>query len=402
MSLASQYKSLRDFVVLQRASSVTLRQLLHPQIVRRSTSTNEADYAGGLVRLRGLISDIERPRSEHLVTLYLVSEGHRFQVFLPGTNSVSQAPWVVGSEVEVTGVCDLEFEPTEVGSRGAVVRDFSLWLRTPQDVRLLRAAPWWTPARLGLMLVGTTVVLVLVLAWVGSLRRQVARHMNVISEKLRGEAVSNERNRLARDLHDSLEQQLAGVAIQLDGAEESIREDPAAATQSVSLARRMLRHTRLEARRSVWDLRSQVLELQGLPAALQALAESASGRSGPVVAVQVTGEKLTMSAAAEFQLLRVAQEALANAIKHAGAKRIVISLETSSEIIRLRVSDDGQGFVPGALTHSDSPHFGVLGMQERAARIGGELSIVGTPGAGCVVTLTLPIQPVSETQNNHT
>jgi len=383
---------------LPPATRMTVNQLLHPQIVRRSGSDSDPDCAGGLVRLRGHISEIEQRSSERLITLYLVSNDHRFPAFLPTTNLLSQMPWVVGSEVEVTGVCDLEFDPTRVGVRGAIIKDFSLWLRTPQDVVVLKAAPWWTATRLALTLVGTCVVLVLALAWVGLLRRQVARQMGLIGEKLRGEAVSDERNRLARDLHDTLEQQLAGVAIQLDGAEEIITEDPAAASKAVALARRMLRHTRLEARRSVWDLRSQVLEIQGLPAALRALAEGVSGRSGPEVAVQVTGEGRELSAGVEFQLLRVAQEALANAIKHADAKRIVISLETTPEATRLRISDDGQGFAPGALTHSESPHFGVLGMQERAARIGAELSIVGTPGAGCVVTLSLPCTPAAEPQ----
>jgi len=233
-------------------------------------------------------------------------------------------------------------------------------------------------------------VLLLTLGWAALLRRQVARQTQVISEKLRGEAVSTERNRVARDLHDTLEQQLAGVALQLDGVEETIREDPGAASQTVKLARRMLRHTRLEARRSVWDLRSQVLEIQGLPAALRALAGSGAGRSGPEVVVQVNDENLELPATAEFQLLRVAQEALANAIKHAAARRIVITLESMPEATRLRISDDGQGFTPGALTRTDDPHFGVLGMQERAAKIGAELSIFGTPGAGCIVTLTLP------------
>ena len=97
-----------------------------------------------------------------------------------------------------------------------------------------------------------------------------------------------------------------------------------------------------------------------------------------------------------FSLLRVAQEALANAIKHAEARRVVISLESGPEATRLRISDDGKGFDPGAPTQADGPHFGVLGMQERASRIGAELSIVGMPGAGCVVTLTLPCPVASE------
>jgi len=383
---------------LPAAELVTVNELLLPAIARLSSPISEKDYAGGLVRLRGLITEVEWREHEALLNLFLVSEGHRFRASLPSPREPAAGLWSVGSEVEVTGVCDLEFKLIGAGVPGTIVSDFSLWLRTPQDVRVLRAAPWWTSARLGLLLAGTCVVLALVLGWVGLLRRQVARQMGLIGEQLRGEAVSDERNRLARDLHDSLEQQLAGVALQLDGAEEIITEDPAAASQAVSLARRMLRHTRLEARRSVWDLRSQVLEMQGLPAALQALAEGISARSGPAVAVQVTGEYRELPAGVEFQLLRVAQESLANAIKHSGAKRIVISLEITPEAIRLRISDDGLGFAPGALTHSESPHFGVLGMQERAAKIGAELSIVGTPGAGCVVTLSLPCRPAIKTQ----
>jgi signal transduction histidine kinase len=381
---------------LPAAPLVTVNQLLLPEIARLSTPAREEDFAGGVVRLRGLITEVEQRTQDSLLNLFLVAEGHRFRAFLPATRVPPDVNWSVGSEVEVTGVCDLEFKLSGAGVPGTTVNDFSLWLRTPQDVRVLRAAPWWTPTRLGLTLGVTSLVLVITLAWVGLLRRQVARQTKLIGEKLRGEAVSTERNRVARDLHDTLEQQLAGVALQLDGVEETMREDPDAASQTVVLARRMLRHTRLEARRSVWDLRSQVLELQGLPAALRALAESGSGRSGPEVTVQVDGTSRALPATVEFQLLRVAQEALANAIKHAGAKRIVISLEMNPTVTRLRISDDGQGFTPGALTRSGDPHFGVLGMQERAAKIGAELSIVGTPGAGCIVTLTLPGKQDSE------
>jgi signal transduction histidine kinase len=372
------------------APLVTVNQILMPGITRLSTHTLENDFAGGVVRLRGLVTEVEWRKRESLLNLFLVSDGHRFRTSLPATEEPPVGLWSVGSEVEVDGVCELELKLSGAGVPGTIVNDFSLWLRTPQDVRVLKAAPWWTPGRLGRTLGVVCVVLVLVLGWVGLLRRQVARQMKIISDKLRGEAVSTERNRIARDLHDTLEQQLAGVALQLDGAEDTIREDPVAASEAVILARQMLRHTRLEARRSVWDLRSQVLEKQGLPAALHALAESAVGQSAPETTVQVSGEYGGLPARVEFQLLRVAQESLANAIKHAGAKRVVITLESTPEATRLRISDDGRGFSPGALTRSDNSHFGVLGMQERAARIGAELSIVGTPGAGCVVTLNLP------------
>jgi signal transduction histidine kinase len=373
-----------------KAELVTVRDLLRPEIQRRSEPGTVKDCAGGTVKISGLLSDVEFRPSERQLILFLTSDGHRFKAFLPSTNSAAKRLWAPGSVVEVTGACDLEFKPAGSGARGAIVNDFSIWLRTPQDVVILEAAPWWTPLRLGLTLGGTLAILAVTLGWVWLLRRQVAHQMEVIKEKLQGEAVSAERNRIARDLHDNLEQQLAGVALQLDGAEETIRQDPAEASDAVRLARRMLRHTQAEARRSVWDLRSQVLELQGLPAALEALAESTRSRSGLAITTQILGENSSLPAVVEFQILRVAQEALANALKHSGAKRIVISLEFNAENICLRVSDDGRGLTPDKLTHEVEPHFGVLGMQERAARLGGQLAIVGAPGAGCVVTLTLP------------
>jgi len=370
---------------------VSIENILRPEITRRSQG-GAKDYAGGVVRLSGQLSDMEWREFERTLTLFLIADGHRFKVFLPSPDARVQKLWNPGSEIEVTGVCEMEFKPVGVGARGAIVNDFSIWLRTPQDVTVLRAASWWTPLRLGLTLGGTIAILMVTSGWVWLLRRQVSRQMEIISQKLREEAVSSERNRIARDLHDNLEQQLAGVALQLDGAEETIQEDPAFASGAVRLARRMLRHTQAEARRSVWDLRSQVLQLQGLPAALEALAESARSRSGPAITVQIAGENPQLSAAVQFQLLRVAQEALANALKHSGAKTISISLRLDPDSTCLRIRDDGRGFTAGALTREPEPHFGVLGMQERAARLGAAISIVGAPGEGCLVELTLSHQ----------
>jgi signal transduction histidine kinase len=217
--------------------------------------------------------------------------------------------------------------------------------------------------------------------------------MAVISHKLQNEAVIEERNRMARDLHDTLEQQLAGVSLQLDDIQETVREDPRAAQDALDLARRMLDFTRTEARRSVWDLRSQILELHGLETAIRAMAESGSHLSRPIIQVNVTGEPRRLPAADSYNLLRMCQESLANALKHAHAGRIDITIEYLPEEVRLTVSDDGQGLAPGMLEHSANPHFGVLGMRERARKIGAALKIDGNPGAGCTVSIVLPAKP---------
>ena len=381
---------------LPAAKSVTAAQILEPIIADPREPVSDEDYSGRLVSLQGVIQKIE-PSTDGIPHTFFISSGS--EVFSAFLDARAAADWVEGSSVEVTGVCELEFKPGVLRRKLTGISGFNLWLRSPQDIRVLSVPSWWTPRRLAFASGGLGGVLLLALGWVAVLRRQVRRQMGVISGRLRVEAVNEERNRIARDLHDTLEQQLVGVALQLDGTEKIISPDNEPALESVRIAGRMLRHTRLEARRSVWDLRSRVLETEGLGAALRALAANIGGSEGPSVEVQITGENHKLPLGADFQLLSIAQEALANAFKHAQAKHIFISLESTAEITRLSVRDDGCGFTPGMLDRTDLPHFGVLGMRERADRIGADLSITGAPGAGCMVTLTLPSPALTSATN---
>jgi signal transduction histidine kinase len=267
------------------------------------------------------------------------------------------------------------------------VDGFRLHLPATGGVEVVSRAPWWTPGRLlvALGLMSTLAALGLAGTWM--LRRQVNRQLALITDSLRSEAVGKERDRMARDLHDTLEQQLSGIALQLDGLNDAIKANPEGAARSLSLARRMLRFTRLEARRSVWDLRSKVLEKEGLVAALQAMAHTTAGPSGPTVEVTVTGEARRLPTAVEFHFLRIAQEALTNAVKHAEARHVTIELDHAPEATRLTVRDDGRGFDPEDPALASGLHFGLMGMRERAAKIDGQLTVTASPGAGCVVSV---------------
>ncbi len=373
--------------------AVTASQLLNPKVASQQEPVTKQDFFGSLVRLKGTIRNNEWDDANQEFRLLVDSDGTLFTAILPVTGDRQLTPWSDGSEIDIAGVCELEFEPGEEGAKSPVVTGFKLWSRDPADVVVLSARPWWTPLRLSLALGGSLAVLALSLIWATTLRRQVNQQMAVISDKLHNEAVSEERNRMARDLHDTLEQQLVGVSLQLDDIQETVRLDPPAAQGALDLARRMLEFTRTEARRSVWDLRSQILELHGLEAAIRAMAESAAHSSGPIIQVNVTGESRTLPAAESYNLLRMCQESLANALKHAHAGRIVITIEYHPEEVRLSVSDDGRGFAPGMLEHAENPHFGVLGMRERARKIGAALKINGEPGDGCHVSIVLPVKP---------
>ena len=333
--------------------------------------TLNADYLG---RKEGRLENIFQCRAGQQI----------FEALLPKDNS-PPPDFTPGDKITLTGICELT--TTHALPRVGWVDGFRLHLAAADAVRVITPAPWWNTQRLFVALAVTSAVALLGLLGTWMLRRQVTKQMAIISDSLRTEAVGKERDRMARELHDTLEQQLSGVALQLDGLDDAINTDPEAAAKILTLARRMLRYTRLEARRSVWDLRSKVLEKQGLVAALQNMAESTTGVK---IELQVNGEKEKLPAVVEFHLFRIAQEALANAVKHSHASVITIELEYGAENLRLIVRDNGCGFDLQATEKIPGPHFGLMGMRERAAKMGGELNLETAPQKGCCLSVTVP------------
>ena len=340
--------------------------------------TLDADFLGS-----------HRGRKE--IIMQFQSDGRFFEVLLPtndGQNADLPGP---GDRMRLEGVCELT--TTHALPRPAWVDGFRIHLPESGGLELIRRGPWWTPGRLlaALGLTSGAAAIGFLASWV--LRRRVKRQMAVISDQLRAETIGEERDRMARELHDTLEQQLSGVALQLDSLDHAIRESPASAQETLSLARRMLRFTRVEARRSVWDLRSRPLEKDGLAAALRGVAENASAAGGPRLEVQVTGPGGILPPRVDFHLLRIAQEAVTNAIKHAHATTIIIHLDHQPGRVSLSIRDDGTGFdFASAGSSQPGQHFGLLGMRERAGRIGAQLDVSSAPGQGCTVRVTKMIE----------
>lgn len=289
-----------------------------------------------------------------------------------------------GDLVRISGICELT--TTHALPRPAWIDGFRIHLPASGGMSILRKAPWWNTRRLLGALGVTSAIASLGALATFMLRRQVGRQMEIISTKLRAEAVSDERDRMARELHDTLEQQLSGVALQLDGLDHVFQKEPERASSSLQLARKMLRHTRIEARRSVWDLRSKVLEQEGLAAALRAMAEGASTK-GPAITVEVSGYPPRLPAGVEFHLLRIAQEATTNAIKHSGSPSVAIRLTIDADLVSLEISDRGCGFDPALSRSTRHDGFGMLGMRERAEKIAGRLTVESSRETGTTVTI---------------
>jgi len=204
-------------------------------------------------------------------------------------------------------------------------------------------------------------------------------------------AVLEERARLAREIHDTLAQGFVGISSQLDAVAMSMPKEASAARTYLDLARRMARHSLTEARRSVMDLRASALDGQDLAAAIQSGTRIWTAGSGVDVEVEVDGPAAPLPEEMEQHLLRIAQEAVTNALKHAGARRIGVTLHLEARKLFLRIVDDGRGFDGLDAFSSRGGHFGLIGMRERAERMGGELRLSSHPGEGTELEVTVPL-----------
>jgi len=203
--------------------------------------------------------------------------------------------------------------------------------------------------------------------------------------------VLDERARLAREIHDTLAQGFVGISSQLDAVALTLNGHLDLARRHLDLARKMVRHSLTEARRSVMDLRASALEGQDLPAALSQAARQWTAGSPVQVHIDVAGQTRKLPEEMEQHLLRIAQEAVTNSVKHAGAKAVRIHLEMERRALKLRVDDDGTGFEQTDAFSEIGGHFGLLGMRERAERLGGELQLHSEPGQGTQVEVTVPL-----------
>jgi signal transduction histidine kinase len=223
-----------------------------------------------------------------------------------------------------------------------------------------------------------------------SLRENAALQDELVA-RARQDAVTGERQRMAREMHDTLAQGLAGIITQLEAAEQA--RDTPAWERHLRRARALARDSLADARRSVHAMRPEPLEEARLPEALEGEARRFSELHGVRADVTTTGVARTLRAEIEVTLLRAAQEALANVAKHAAAGRVGLTLSYMDDIVTLDVRDDGTGFTVNghARGHaSEDGGFGLLGMRQRVAGLDGTLQIESEPGAGTALSVSVP------------
>jgi signal transduction histidine kinase len=201
-----------------------------------------------------------------------------------------------------------------------------------------------------------------------------------------------ERQRLARDIHDTLAQGFVSIVLQLQAAEADLPADATEARGHLERARRTARENLAEVRRLVWDLRPEALSAAPLGEALGRLAGRVAEETGLDATATVTGTPRPLSADTEVTLLRVTQEALANVARHANAGRVAVTLSYMDGEAALDVRDDGTGFAPTADGRGPNGGLGLRGMRERVEALGGRLAVESAPGRGTTIAVTVPVR----------
>ncbi|AYY14850.1 sensor histidine kinase [Actinobacteria bacterium YIM 96077] len=222
-----------------------------------------------------------------------------------------------------------------------------------------------------------------------ALEENAGLHAQLLTQA-REAGVLDERQRMAREIHDTLAQGLTGIVTQVQAAQRGW-EPPDQARQHLDRALELARHSLTEARRSVQALRPRELDGAHLPDALDDLAQQWAEGTGVTLSVGVTGDRLPLSPAIEVALFRAAQEALTNVAKHAQASRVGLTLSYLDDVVLLDVRDDGKG-----MQDRGQAGFGLNSMRQRIRSVGGTVDIESEPGEGTAISASVPAITVEQ------
>jgi signal transduction histidine kinase len=430
----------RNLPVLQDALLLRTKEPVG-RIVSREASIQELRMAlhhGDMITLEGTLLDrslrplrVASPGSnapvENILTLqcsnYLVS------VAAPASKEFAGLAGIpIGSTLEVSGLCLLQVKGTPNTVQRVNLEAVQLLLPDIASIRILKRPSWWTPQRL---LTGVGILLVVSLvavAWtlmilqknsalklsiadkikaqrelqtahdmlesrVEERTRQLKSEMSAREEaEVRFKAIADERTRIAQELHDTLLQGFTSVGLKLDTLTSSLPESLTATRQQFEKILDQSDEYLVEARRAVWELRSPSLETPGdFAHALKKVSERALHGTGIPLRFTTNGQAHIRVQKVEDNLLRICEEAVTNAVKHAQPKQVEVNLDYASNELRLRVRDDGCGFDPAGPDGAKSAHFGLVGIRERVKSIGGDLSLRSQLERGTEIHVTVPL-----------
>ena len=347
----------------------------------------ESKYHGNPITLVGTIRNVSSDESQRF---HADCNGHLVTIDASACPEATGG-LSVGCRISASGTCVIESEYRHQSSVFPQMKGFFLVLRTPADVTILAHPPWWTTGRL-ISIIGTLfAILVGILIWNTTLRRLASRKgRELMREQLghvKAELKTEERTRLAVELHDSLAQNLTGIALEIDTAAKITDENRDAMMAHLGIAARTLKSCRDELRNCLWDLRNRALEENTMDAAIRRTLSPHI--AGVELAIRFNVPRARISDNTAHAILRIIRELTLNGIRHGKATKIWIAGSLDGTKLKFSVRDNGSGFNPEEAPGFSLGHYGLLGIRERIEAFEGEFRIDSTPGKGTKATIAI-------------
>ena len=368
---ASGTPSARPFHLVLRDAHVSVFEPGKPLPPKSVTGTEGATgaYQGEYIELIGRV--VQNDVGARVPSLLIAADAQRFRVLLPEASYGTHPPQLPQHAlVRVRGIEAVD----ETQAYGRT--PFLLYLPNLESLDLLASPPWWSLQN-AVWLVPMTLMVLLLLLWL----RSRERHMRL-------KAVMEERQRLGREMHDTLAQSFAGIGYQLQAVHTSLRTGSAGLGEHVDLAMDMVRRSHQEARRSIASMQPDLADGHALAVLLEERACHMAQGTPLSILVKTIGEVMPLTPRAADVLFRTGLEAIANALRHASPQKLLIELRFSKREATLRVADDGCGFEEALL----SGGLGLRGMRARAEAAGARLSLRTALGTGTEIEVRVPLR----------
>lgn len=346
---------------------------------------------GRAVSLRGLVTGVPSTSLNDGIVRLLCGD---FTVTINASSTPDAIKGLkIGSKVEISGTCIVltdSWHPNEPVPR---IRDVILVVRTPADIKILTPPPWWTPRRFLVLIAALLATLAAFLLWNVILRRLAdKRGRELMRSRLSQEESKlkiQERTRIAVELHDTIAQNLTGVSMEIDSAEQLAAKDFNGMMKHLGMASKTLQSCRNELRNCLWDLRSRALEETDLNEAIRRTV--APLVSNVDLAIRFNVPRKALADDTVHVLMRIVRELVQNAVRHGEASLVKIAGSLDDGILRFSVRDNGCGFDPATRPGVLQGHFGLQGISERINQFNGDIQMESSPGNGTKVSISMKL-----------
>ena len=350
-----------------------------------------AKYHGRRIIISGRITELASIKEYHHQLIVNCDNRINIPIYLPRNLTISLRP---GSKVDIEGTCVIDTETWSTHGSIPRIRELLISVSDPSHIRVVQDPPWWTTSRLLSAIGGLLLVVFATIFWNLSLRRVLKRKSQALENELAARLESNlktrERTRLAVELHDSISQNLSGLAMEIGSA---VRLAPAGIDSMLphlKIASRTLQSCRDDLRDCLWDLRSNALEERDMNDAIHTTLRPYV-TDATTLRVRFNVSRKVFSDNLAHTLLRIIRELVSNAIRHGGASEILIAGTIDGRKLLFSVRDNGCGFDPDNCPGIEQGHFGLQGIRERIQRFDGKMDIDVKRSVGSKISITMNI-----------